>query len=510
MIVDLDHEASLDPARSGAKASWLARALQAGLPVLPGLVVEAATSRHHMEIGAAAIAKRGSGGARLTMMSEPVPMAAELVTAADSLGDRLVARSSTLLEASGQWAGAFTSYVDIAPDELPKAVAGCWASAFTVSSLEQQAAAGVAPGSIPMAVLIQTSLDPVAGGTARLLADGSILVDGIEGSPAPMLQGWRSGHRAEGSAAGWEGDDLIELIGTDVLDEISATLGGAHRATLANRCEWALTDRVWLLQLGVEQTPTAKPAPRAVVDDRRSIGVARVAARAPGRLGEEMVIPWALAGLPSQVDIEPRALPDDEVAALRDRLVSQVWQGPPEEAASAAEECMSGLLGPEPARWLDRVAALPHPDPNDAGRLLSHFDAVQAPSHASRVGLGRWEPFVASVTMTFGTRVQGTPAAPGLGAGTRADVGAGGSDEFRPRRVVTAPQPVPGLAPLLWDASALVTETGGPAAHLFESARALAIPAVCGVRLPPGDLIVAVDGDNGIVSTIPSNGGQDE
>ena len=70
-------------------------------------------------------------------------------------------------------------------------------------------------------------------------------------------------------------------------------------------------------------------------------------------------------------------------------------------------------------------------------------------------------------------------------------------------------QPVPNLAPLLWDAAAIVTETGSPAAHLFESARALRVPAVCGVTIPPGDWIVAGDGQAGVVATIPLAGDDD-
>ncbi len=80
-----------------------------------------------------------------------------------------------------------------------------------------------------------------------------------------------------------------------------------------------------------------------------------------------------------------------------------------------------------------------------------------------------------------------------------------GAQTFRPRDVVVARRPVPGLAALLFDAAALVTTGGGPAAHLFESARALGIPAVCGVHLESvigaeldsveGEWALAVDGD---------------
>jgi phosphoenolpyruvate-protein kinase (PTS system EI component) len=99
--------------------------------------------------------------------------------------------------------------------------------------------------------------------------------------------------------------------------------------------------------------------------------------------------------------------------------------------------------------------------------------------------------------------MQGTPASGGVGAGLLARRDGSHRIPVQPRSVISAGQPIPNLAALLWDAAAVVTETGSPAAHLFESARALRVPAVCGVTIPPGDWIVAVDGQDGIVATIP-------
>ena len=102
----------------------------------------------------------------------------------------------------------------------------------------------------------------------------------------------------------------------------------------------------------------------------------------------------------------------------------------------------------------------------------------------------------------FGSRVSG--ASPGIGAGvsTGKYPPDGFAANYWPRAMIVASQPIPNLAPLLWDAAGLVTESGSSAAHLFESARALRVPAVCGVSLPPGEQIVAVDGQDGIVSTL--------
>ena len=403
MIHDLDGEAALDPARAGAKAAWLARARRAGLPVLPGLVVDSAASRGHMKLGAEKLAGRGSGGARLAMTAEPVSFADELVSRAGRLGEVLVARSSTLLEASGEWSGAFTSYLELSPAELPKAVTGCWASAFSVAALERQTAAGVEPGSFSMAVLVQPALDPEAGGLAVLDNDGQVVVTGVKGSPAPLLQGWSTGKT---------GPELAELIGIEAVESVANTLRDAHQVAGATRAEWAWADgRVLILQLGRAEeaiSPVVKPGPV----DSRLVQEARVIVRGSGQPGETI----------------------------------------------------------EPGR---------------------------------RRGVQTWEPFLASVALGNGVRYQGTPASPGVGAGVIVRPDGTSQVDVPPRSVLVAGQPVPNLASLLWDAAALVTETGSPAAHLFESARALRVPAVCGVTIPPGDWIVAVDGEEGVVATIP-------
>ena len=539
MIVDLDHEASLDPGRVGAKAAWLAMGRRVGLPVLPGFVVEAEDSRHHMAIGERAFGVRGSGGARLAIIEEPASDAHELVAAGAALSPQLVARSSTRLEGSGEWSGAFTSYQDLTPDEVPRAVVGCWASAFAVAALERQRAASIKPGRVPMAVLVQPALEPTAGGTAEL-AGGKVVVHGVKGSPAPLLQGWVVGDTA-GWDESWVGDRLIELLGLNVLEEIRSVLQVAHRSIGANRCEWAWDGQVWILQLGrstpMRSTETGNP----IEVDPLLIRVSRLAVLAPGPLGEEMVLPWAFGGrLPAASDV---ANPDLRVAReLSDELVSQVWESPREEARRAARDTIRKLRGADPAAALERIRHLREPNRTLAGRLVGHLDRIRdemvargvvgepraawfltaeqidgvlgggALGAISRVGLGRWDPLITAVVLQAGEIHRGMPASGGFGAGPAtiphlADPG------YRPppRSVITSINATAELAPLLWDASAIVTETGSPAAHLFDSARALGIPAVCGIRLrASSDRIVAVDGHTGVVATLPLQGETDD
>ncbi len=534
MIVDLDSASSLDPVRVGAKAAALAAAKAAGAPVLPGFVVEGLASTSHMRLGAETLESRGSGGARLAVTAEPIAFGDELVTAGERLGDHLVARSSTLLESSGAWSGAFTSYVDITPSELPRAVAGCWASAFSVDALERQEAADIAPGSIPMSVLVQPGLVPEAGGWAELDDTGSVVVHGVKGPPAPLLQGWSVGHAARYDDH-WSGDDLLDLVGESNLDDIRSLLRLTSERLSSNRCEWALTDQVWALQ--ISRAIPAQPPPTAfdTADMSGLVELARALIIAPGPMGERFVLPWAIAGIPD-VDIPEVSLGSDcleEIRELADDLAAQVWGQSPEavrgrvieilaqigdEGASDAAAVIRGLSTPNPSavsRLLGLLRALRvelahrgavpqadsawHLDPRGLDTLLG-----AAPGRLeTRVGIGRWEPLVSAIVLSEGTRHQGTPASPGFGAGKRFTV----TDPHRvrgtSRAVIEAPQPLPNFASLLWDSAAIVAAAGSPAAHLFEAARALRVPAACGVDLGPSrSQIVAVDGYSGTVATI--------
>lgn len=541
MILGLDEPAALDQSRAGAKAALLARARQSGLPVLSGFVVEASASSGHMDIGAAALPVRGSGGARLAVLAEPLLGVDALVSAGRELAGDLVARSSSMVEAGGEWAGAFASYVGVSSDELPRAVVGCWASAFSVDALGRQTAAGLEPGSMAMAVLVQPAITPVCGGVAELASDGSVVVHAVAGSPVSLLQGWERGVTARRSAGeGWVGGEAIFLVGEEVLDELVSLLEVASARFGVNRCEWGVADGLWLLQLTkatrpvhvVPLPPTSTPA--------ELIPVVRVMMAAPGVLGSELVWPWALAGLPWPLpryrvgngDLVSRA------AEINERLVSRVWGRPTDEAVGAARATLDRLRGPDPAAEIELIRSLDPPDRDEATQLMSiisemasrlaeqgavpdprwvwHLsvsdlraaldgDAVPVPP---RVGIGPWEPLVAAVVLDHGTALQGIPAAAGVGAGVRHLVAAVEDGTPPHRAVVTANRPLPKLSQLIWDAAGLVTGTGSPAAHVFEAARSLGVPAVCGVDITgDGDLIVAVDGHSGLVATLPLRDG---
>jgi phosphoenolpyruvate synthase/pyruvate phosphate dikinase len=384
LITGLDDPPAVDPKRVGAKAAALAIARQGGLPVLPGFVVEATASDEHMKMGASALTNRGSGGARLAVISVPPRAAARLVAAGRRLSSALAVRSSPPIGSDGKWAGAFTSYIDVRPEELPKAVAGCWASAFSVDALARQRWLGIEPGSLSMAVLIQPAIEAVLGGVAEISPDGSLKVEAVTGSPASLLQGWARGAMATCRPGNnWAGDEAIALVGTETLEQLASALDAARERYGYDRCEWGVAGSLWILQLGNVARPLSS---------------------------------------------------DDDPAVVG--------------------------------------------------------------------GTGVGDPLSAAAVLEQGVKSWGVPASPGVGIGIRHHVNLGDA-AGPPRAVITAASAFPSLSQLIWNSAGLVTDLGSPTAHVFEAARSLRIPAVCGVDLGSGfDQIVAVDGYAGLVATL--------
>lgn len=553
MIVDLDDPRATDPVVAGAKGAGLARARQAGLPVLPGFVVAAEAGRSSLARGAATLPHRGSGGARSAVLAVPLDpsLAGALSAAVARVPEPLIVRSSSALEGDGRWAGAFTSYLAVGRDEVATAVRGCWASAFSVAAVDRAEAAGVDPATA-MAVVVQPSIEPACGGIARFDGDDVVVV-GVVGSPAPLVQGWDPGVTARVSADGGVlGAAAVELLGAASLRGVARILRDAHVRLGSTRCEWAADSdgRVTLLQVGDE--PPRERSARTVPDVYASAAAARLARvvrRTPGPLGQRCIVPWALGEAnppdrPTPSLLEDEGLDADDALAraieLADRLVASVWGTAP----VAVQAALGQARGTKPDDVLARIATLTTADPGSARTVRHLVDIVRrqlvamgevpdiesawyvSPDRAAavlagvvtpgraRIGVDRWEPFGALVTLRHGQAAEGTEAAPGLGYGRLCFVpDPGRSAHLRPRDVIVTTHPTPGFGALLWDAAGIVTLGGGPAAHLFEAARSVGIPAVAGVHLDEilgmrpqratGCVAVAVDGDFGSVAVMP-------
>jgi hypothetical protein len=534
-----------DPAVFGDKSARLAQASAAGLPTLPGWVLPLGASEAAIAAGARTLNRSGPSAAYLAASEAPVPASVEEAAAAS--GGRIgsfVVRSSTVHDDDGRWSGAFASYLDVVGRDVPAAVRGCWASVFSRNLLARCGAMGVDVGGLRVGVLLQPFVAFEAGGTARMRPDRTAVVTAAQGGPPGVVEGRRGAVDitvgADGRCTG-----PIEQPLTRTLVRAAASL--AHRAAAATGVgviEWgAIGDQVLLLQVGPATPGPAAAGPAVALRASRDVPadaerLARLVTAFPGPLGEEFVLPWALAlrGVPKR---RPIAAADPasalaEAIALADELAAGAWGMPPAAARSRADAVGRSLREGRVPEALREIHQLRPADVAAGGRVIGLIDGIGAalveagvlPAAAlvwrisrdqldrgiagapltMRGGPDRWEPFVAEVALARGRTSAGTPAADGVGAGTLHPVrrlraiGRPG-----PRGVLSAPLPFPQLAPLLWHAAALVTGAGSTGAHLFEVARSLAVPAVIGVDLEglaEADSLVAVDGSNGRVSVL--------
>jgi phosphohistidine swiveling domain-containing protein len=556
----LSDPSAQDPRVVGAKAAGLAAAEAAGLPTLPGVVVPVAESASVVRAATKAL-DDGVTKARLAAMTVRPDdgLLTELADRTRPYPHPLIVRSSSPLEADGTWSGAFSSFHGVTETDLGTAVRGCWGSAFQVGVLERARHAGVDPEQLGLAVLVQPELAPDIGGTGRCHADGSVQVTATRGPLQPLLAG-----HVEGLTATVDADDAAIAGSTEIprglLVEV-ATLARRVRQRLDHQLiEWAADDgRVHLLQSirSPDLTPRLRVCP-AHVEQTREVGadgwdrratsaqegvalrIAGLTQRFPGRLGYELVLPWAVASetLDRTSDPPPSIDPISLLAATRvlaSELTSWVWQRPPRAATAESDRVLRQLRGDRPETAIAIVRELPPPSPQVAGRLLAHLDRLRdlaaergvvdadsfwrldpdgldrafrtgtAPT-PSRLGIDLWEPYAHRVVMATGDVVRGTPAAPGIGVGRPYAFDPTGRLPLPSgRTVLVADRPDPALAPLLWNAAGLVTRAGGTAAHLLEFARSIGVPTVVGCELPDprraaGISMIAVDGNRGRVA----------
>ena len=546
--LELSDPRARDPAVVGAKAAGLAAAGAAGLPTLPGVVVPVAESARVVSAAATAL-DEGIGRARLAAMTvrPDEDLLAELSDRSQTYPHPLIVRSSSPLEADGTWSGAFSSFHGVGPPDLGAAVRGCWGSAFQVGVLERAHRAGVDPERLGLAVLVQPELAPDIGGTARCHPDGGVQVTATRGPLAPLLAG-----HVEGLTATVRADDVVEGdddMPSDLLHEVAALSRRVQRLLDHQLIEWAAADgRVHLLQsIRSSDLPAAASSEGdATTVSAVSIEALRIAGltqRFPGRLGYELVLPWAVATDDLDRTPEPPtgADPVSLLAATRvlaTELTSWVWQRPPRAAVAEADRVLRLLRGDRPEEAIAVLRELAPPSPQVAARLLTNLDCLRhlaqergvadpdvfwrldpdaldrgfrdgVATAPLRLGVDLWEPFAHRIVLASGDVVRGTPAASGIGVG-RPYV-------FEPTRwmppptgrtVLVAKRPEPALAPLLWNAAGLVVRAGGTAAHLLEFARSIGVPTVVGCEPPDlderrgrgGDPLVAVDGSGGRVA----------
>jgi PEP-utilising enzyme, mobile domain/Pyruvate phosphate dikinase, AMP/ATP-binding domain len=518
-VRDLADPTAVDIRVSGAKGAHLARAKAAGFPVLDGFVIPPACSETALAHAAEVLGARGSGGARMTIIGHQLDdrMRAEIDDHANRLLPPLIVRSSSVLEGSGEWSGAFTSVPEIGRHEIAKAVTSVWATTFSIDALARFEAAGIEPGEAPMGVLVQPEVDPTFGGAAIVDALGAVRVDAVKGSPRDLMAGWVAGVRAVFEDGELRGRETIELMGeAHVMAVVELALSVISRLG-CNFIEWAIVDdRVILLQ--VQQSATREvEAPIAIpaaLGHPFALEFIPLAHAHPGRLGEQLVLGWRAAA--PHVEPTPFTPTGDRHEALAEAqrlaatLTAQAWDEPAEQAQARASLVLRRLRSDRPNESIEALRDLHPVDEQLASRLLGMVEHLIATEPGtSRRGLDRWEPVLAGVLALQGEVHDGEPAVDGIGAGRMVWVGGSKqTDHVRPRDIIVTQYPLQNYSPLLWDAAGLVTVGGAATAHLLEVARSLTVPAV--INCPIADVVKAgprlgmVDGGAGRVALLPT------
>ena len=452
-------------------------------------------------------------------------LARELATRVPPLGDSIVVRSSSPLEGEGRWAGAFTSYVGIAPPQVEVAVRGCWASVYSRDVLERCEHEGIEPASLRLAVLIQPAITFASGGTARVDREGVVRITATSGSPAGLMTGWEAGEEISVDPRSTVPAGATRVVGGEGIVAVADLARRVQSLLGDDLIEWGEAPHFGVLLLQSKRTTAsasalAVEAPAAAADSPEAIAairLARLVRRFPGWLGEEVVLPWAILVRESDLpdNIEPLRIDPlearDEARALARRLAATAWAMPGEQAYRSALQAIEAVRAANAGeRLLERVVHGVRVDAKQAARLIGLLRAAEQPGAPVR---DRWEPFLFATAHAFGERRAATGVIDGIGAGRGryVDEPEAAPAEFD-RKVLIVPRPLAAFAPLLWNAAGLVSVAGGAGAHLMEIARSLAVPTVMRCRLDDciaqgaGNYILAVDGNAGSVSLLPLRG----
>lgn len=514
----LDDPTASDVASSGAKGAGLARARAAGFPVLDGFVIPPACSQEALTRAVDVLESRGTGGSRMAIIGHRLPdsLVEQIDNFSADLDAPYIVRSSSVLEGSGEWSGAFTSVPEVLHGEVSQAAKSVWATCFSIEVLELFEAAEMAPGSASMGVVVQSEVQPDFGGAAMVDASGAVTVNAVRGSPRDLMAGWVPGVKAVIEDGVLRGDECVDLMGEAQSLAIADMALKVEQVLGCNLIEWAIVEGdLILLQVqrsaGHEvEEPMVVPAALA---HPFALEFVRMAHRYPGTIGNELVLGWLSAApaglLPSAYTPSgERDAVFSEARQIAATLTAQAWGRPEPQALSQAELVLRRMRSDRPNESIDALQNLQPVDLALAQKLLGMVEYLTATDIVPpRRGVGRWEPVLAGVLALQGDVYEGEPSVGGVGAGRMVWLdNSKQTDHVQPRDIIVTQYPLQNFSPLLWDAAGIITVGGAPTAHLFEVARSLMVPAVinCPVAefVKTGPCLGMLDGNAGRVAIV--------
>ena len=505
---------------SGAKGAGIARAKAAGFPVLDGFVIAPVCSEPALARAVDVLDSRGTGGARMAIIGHQLDeeLLAEIDRHAEALEPPFIVRSSSVLEGSGEWSGAFTSVPEIMPGEIGQAAKSVWATTFSIEVLERFEEAEMEPGSAAMGVLVQPEIRPDFGGAAIVDAAGTVKIDAVKGSPADLMAGWVAGSRAVLEQGVLRGSDAIDLMGESQVREIADLALRVQSELGHNLIEWATVEgRVILLQVQdsvAHEVEDAMVIP-AALGHPFALDFVKLAHQHPGALGDELVLGWRTAAPHvSPTPFTPTGDRDAVLATARSMaatLLAQAWGESETDAAAHADLVLRRMRSDRPNESIEVLRDLNSVDEEMAAQLLGMVEYLTATEvRTGRRGLDRWEPVLAGVVALQGEVHEGEPSVGGVGAGRLVWIGnSKDTAHVRPRDIIVTQYPLQNYSPLLWDAAGVITIGGAHTAHLFEVARSLTVPAV--INCPIAEIVKErpvlgmLDGDAGRVALLPTD-----
>jgi phosphohistidine swiveling domain-containing protein len=273
------------PDAVGGKASALARAGRAGLPVPDwfALSVDAFTAslgpagRKAIELGGDEAAVRIVEDVRLSPQAQRE--LSEALAVLCPRGELVAVRSSGIEEDGVQrsFAGQFDSYLSVSPGDVDDRVRAVWRSGFGARASTYRALRGLARFLQAPAVIVQRMVDARAAGVA-FSADpvsgrrGIAVVSGLPGLGSALVSG-------EAQADTW----LVDRRG-HIVERRIVPKGRIHRADG--------TDREGVRRVNVEGDRAAAPA----LSDNDVLAVAALAREAAHLFGRPQDIEWAFEG----------------------------------------------------------------------------------------------------------------------------------------------------------------------------------------------------------------------